>query len=71
MYIYRFLYQNFRVTAKQKSTTDTHTNKKNKFKYNTKDIHQTTREENMRRRGKKEHQKQSKTANKMAIKTYV
>ena len=57
-YIYRLLYQNFRITANQKSTIDTQTNKKNQLKYNTKDSHQTTRGENKRRRGKKEQQKQ-------------
>ena len=31
------LYQNFRITANQKSTMDTQTNKKYQFKYNTKD----------------------------------
>ena len=46
------LYQNFRVTAKQKSTIDTHTSKKNQLKYSTKDSHQTTRGEN--KRGKEE-----------------
>ena len=50
LYIYRLLYQNLRVTANQKSTIDTHTNKKNQLKYNTKDSHQTTRGENKRRR---------------------
>ena len=43
-YIYRLLYQNFRITANQKSTIDTQTNKKDQLKYNTKDIHQTTEE---------------------------
>ena len=49
----RLLYQGFRVTSNQKSTTDTHTNKKNQVKYNTKDCHQTTRGENKRRRAEK------------------
>ena len=35
-YTYRLLYQNFRVTANQKSTIDTKTNKKNQRIYNTK-----------------------------------
>ena len=52
-YTYRLLYQNFRITANQKSTIDTQT-KKNQLKYNTKDSHQTTREEGK----KKEQQKQ-------------
>ena len=49
-YIYRLLYQNFRITANQKSTIDTQTNKKNQLKYNTKASHQTTRGEHKRRR---------------------
>ena len=57
-YIYRLLYQNLRVTANQKSTIDTHTNKKDKLKYNTKDSHQTTRGENREEGKKKEQQKQ-------------
>ena len=51
-YTYRLLYQNFRITANQKSTTDTQT-KKNQLKYNTKDSHQTRRGENNRRRKEK------------------
>ena len=51
-YTYRLLYQNFRITANQKSTIDTQT-KKNQLKYNTKDSHQTTRGENKRRRKEK------------------
>ena len=46
-------YQNFRITANQKSTVDTHTNKKNQLIYNTKDSHQATRGENKRRREEK------------------
>ena len=53
-YTYRLLYQNFRVTANQKSTTDTQTNKKKQLKYNTKDSHPTTRDEGKQ----KEQQKQ-------------
>ena len=52
-YTYRLLYQNFRITANQKSTIDTQTNKKNQLKYNTKDSHQTTRGENKRREEKR------------------
>ena len=51
-YLYRLLYQNFSITANQKSTIDTQT-KKNQLKYNTKDSHQTTRAENKRRRDEK------------------
>ena len=53
VYIYRLLYQNFRITANQKSTIDTQTNKKNQLKYNTKDSHQTRRGENKKRREEK------------------
>ena len=52
-YIYRFLYQNFTVTANQKSTVDAHTNKKEQSQHNTKESHQTTRDENKRRREEK------------------
>ena len=38
-YTYRLLHQNFRITANQKSTIDTQTNKKNQLKYNIKDSH--------------------------------
>ena len=51
-YTYRLLYQNFRITANQTSTIDTQTKKK-RFKYNTKDSHQTRRGENKRRREEK------------------
>ena len=62
MYIHS--YQNFRVTANQKSITDTQTNKKNQLKYNTKDHHQTARGENKRRReGKKSNKNKFKTMN--------
>ena len=52
---YRLLYQNFSITANQKSTIDTQTNKKNQLRYNNKDSHQTTREQKGK---KKEQQKQ-------------
>ena len=48
-YLYRLLYQNFRVLANQKSTNDTQTIKKYQLKDNTKDSHQTRRGENKRR----------------------
>ena len=51
-YTYRLLYQNFRITANQKSTIDTQT-EKNQLKYNTKDSHQTRRGKNKRRRKEK------------------
>ena len=53
VYLYRLLYQNFRITANQKSTIDTQTNKKNQLKYNTKDSHQTRSGENKRREEKR------------------
>ena len=64
-YVYRLLYQNFRITANQKSTIDTQTNKKNQCKYNTKDSHQTRRGENKRRR---EEKRATKTNPKQLIK---
>ena len=53
IYIYTLLCQNIRITANQKSTNDTRTNKKNELKENTKDSHQTARGENKRRREEK------------------
>ena len=41
------------VTAKQKSIIDVHTKKKEESKYNSKDSHQITREENKKQRGGK------------------
>ena len=64
-YTFRLLDQNFRVTANQKSTIDTQTNKKNQLKYNTKDSHQTRRGENKRRR---EEKRATKTNPKQLIK---
>ena len=52
-YTHRLLYKNIGITANQKSTIDTQTNKKNKLKYYTKDSHQTRRGENKRRREEK------------------
>ena len=52
IHTYILLYLSFMVTANQKSTIDTHTNKKKQSKHNTKESHQTTREVN-KRRGKK------------------
>ena len=70
LYIYRLRYQNFSVTANQKSTIALQRNKKNQLKYNTKDSHQTTRGENNRRR-KKSNKNKSKAINNMAIRTYI
>ena len=49
IYIHTLLYQNFMVTANQKSTINEYADKKKQSKSNTKDVHQTTREENKRR----------------------
>ena len=49
---------NFRITTNQKSIIDTHTNKKNQLKYNTKDSHQTEQERTREEGKKKEPQKQ-------------
>ena len=45
-YIERLLYKNLMLTTKQKSIIDIHPEKKNESRYNTKDSHQITREEN-------------------------
>ena len=47
---YRLLCQDFRATTNQKSTIDTHRNKKIQLKYSTKDSHHTRRGANKRRR---------------------
>ena len=65
VYIYTHSYQNFRIIANQKSTTDTEINKKNQLKYNTKHSHQTPRGENKRRR---EEKRATKTNQKQLIK---
>ena len=66
----RLLYQNFRISANQTSTTDTQKNKKHQLKCNTKDSHQTTRGEN-KKGTKKSNTNKSKAINKMAIRTYI
>ena len=67
-YTYRLLYQNFRITANQKSTTDTQT-KNNQLKYNTKDSHQTRRGENKRKwEEKRPKKKKEKPSPKQLIK---
>ena len=60
-----YCYQNFKITANQKSKIDTQTNKKNQLKYNTKGSHQTTRGEDKRR---KEEKRATKTNPKQLIK---
>ena len=53
LFIYRLLYQNLIVAANQKSTIDTHTQKKKESKQNTKVSHQITRKESKRGREEK------------------
>ena len=68
--IYRLLHQNLQVTPNQKSTTDTCTKKKQQSNYNTNNSHQVTREQ--RKKGRKRtYKSESKTMNKMAIRTYM
>ena len=71
MYIYRLLYQNFSITAKQKSTIDTQIRKINS---NTtlKIVIEPEEGENKRRREeKKSKRNKSKTVTKMAITTDI
>ena len=65
VYIERRLYQNFMGKANQK-TADTDTKKRKQSKYNTKDSHQITSEDN-KRGTKKIYKNKSKIINKMAI----
>ena len=58
------------VTANQKSTIETHTNKKKQFKHNTKESSNLKRREHEKGR-KKTNKNESKTINKMAIRTYT
>ena len=53
LYIYRLLYQNLRGNANQQTIIDIHVKKKKQSKHNTKDVHQTTREEKTKEEGKK------------------
>ena len=72
LFIYRLLYQNLIVAANQKSTIDTHTQKKKESKQNTKVSHQITRKESKRGREEKNtYKNKSKTINKMAIRTFI
>ena len=57
-HIYIDTYQNFRITANQKSTIDKDTNNKNQPKYNTKNSHQTTKERTREEGKEKEQQNQ-------------
>ena len=61
----RLLYQNLRLTANQKSTIDTHTNKKKQCKYNIKVVIKP-QEERRRKEGK--NKDQQKTNPKQLIK---
>ena len=51
--VYTYFYQNLMGSANQKATIATHTQKKKQPKHNTKDGHQTTREENKKGREEK------------------
>ena len=53
--IYIDSYQNFRITANQKSTIDTQTNRKNQLKYNTKIVIKP-QDERTREEGKEKEQ---------------
>ena len=64
-------YQNFRVTANQKSTIDTHTNKKNQLKCNKKIFIKPERREQETKGRKKRSKNKSEAINKMAIRTYI
>ena len=57
-HIYRLLYENFRITANQKSTIDTQTNRKNQLKYNTKIVIKP-QDERTREEGKKKEQQKT------------
>ena len=60
--------------ANQKTTIDTYTKKKKQPKHNTKDGHQTKREENkeQKRKGrKKTYKNKPKTTKNMATETYI
>ena len=59
LYTYRLLYQNLMGTANPKTTIDTHKKKKKQANLNTKDGHQTTREDNKRGREEKDLSKQT------------
>ena len=59
------------VTSNQKSTIDTHTIKQMQSKYNSKDSHQTPREQKKKGRKKINDKNKSKTVNKMAVRTCV
>ena len=68
IYIYRHLYQNFRITANQKSTIDT----QRKINSNTTlKIVIKPEEERTREQRKKNNKNKSKAINKMAIRTYI
>ena len=57
-YIYRLLYQNFKVAANQKSKIDIHTHTQKRNPNITLKIVITSEEENKRRKGKKDLRKQ-------------
>jgi len=51
--MHRLLYEKLMVTSNQKSTMDIYTKRKNESKFNTKDSHQITRDENKKGREEK------------------
>ena len=57
-HIYIDSYQNFKITANQKSTIDKPTNKKNQLQYNTKESIKPEEERTRKQGKKKEQQKQ-------------
>ena len=70
LFTYRLLHENIKVTTNQKSTTDTGTKKKKQSDHNRNNSHQVTREQ--RRKGRKRTYKtESRTTNKMAIRTNI
>ena len=70
LYMYRLFYLNPMGNANQTTTIDKHTQKKKQPKHNTKDGHQTTREQ--KKEGKKKtYKNKSKTIKEMATGTYI
>ena len=65
------LYQNLIEITNQRTTIDTLIKKKNQLKYNTKNSHQITREENKRGREEKSNKNNTKTVKKMAIGVFL
>ena len=68
--MYRLLYENLMVTAKQKSTIDTHIKKKKESNHNSKVNHQIIRIQNRKGR-KKTCKNKTRTVNKVAIRIQI